>query len=78
MSEQQMTLTADYFLEEYHRFRKLMGLKSTSVELLVEAFSALTYVYFNVLPEEYQQVELSFVSLRDEVDARIPYMLRGS
>ncbi len=75
MSEQQMTLTADYFLEEYHRFRELMGLKSTTVKFLLEAFGALTYVYFNVLPEEYERVETSFIALKDEVDRRIPYML---
>ena len=70
-----MTLTADYFLEEYNRFRKLMGLKSTTVEFLLQAFSALTYVYFNVKLEEYKRVENAYIGLSSEVDMRLPYML---
>ena len=74
---QQMQIPADQFLEEYHRFRKIMGLKKYTTEEKEEYFGGLTYVYLNI-NEDDPKLQLcidAFVALADEWSRRKAMMM---
>jgi len=74
---QQMEIPCDYFLEEYHRFRKIMGCKGNTIEQIEEYFSGLTYVYLN-MKESDPKLQIcidAFVALADEWSRRKTMMM---
>lgn len=73
----QQTLSVDYFIEEFHRFRKIMCSTEYTQEYKDDAFSALTYVYFNVSQDDpkIEHAEELFIGLADEFSRRTAYMM---
>jgi hypothetical protein len=70
------TETMDYYLQEYHSFRKILQSTAYTVEQKLDAFQGLTFIYFNVKPENSKQEELlksSFAALEREVNTRLGY-----
>ena len=74
---QQMKIPADYFIEEYHRFREIMGLRKYTTEEKDEYFKGLTYVYLNINPDDHklQRCIDAYVALADEWSRRKTIMM---
>ena len=74
---QQMEIPCDYFLEEYHRFREIMGCKKHTIEEIDEYFGGLTYVYMNMKEGDpkLQRCIDAFVALADEWARRKAIMM---
>ena len=69
-------LTVDYFFQEYHRFRKEMGLKTNTIEQKLQMFQGLVYVYFNVKtqnPQVEQRLQTAMSALQTELEMRLGY-----
>ncbi len=74
---QQMEIPADYFIDEYHRFREIMGLKKYTTEEKDDYFKGLTYVYLNIKQDD-PKLQLcidTFVALSDEWSRRKAIMM---
>jgi hypothetical protein len=70
----------DYFLEEYHRFRKIMCAADISTEDKLEAYKGLWFVYLNLkidMPEDDKETcKFAMDALDMELNMRIGIQVR--
>lgn len=69
-------LTFEYFMEEYHRFRKELCSRNNTIDQKLKMFQGLVYVYFNVkkLDEKTEErMQVMMEALKIEVDMRLGY-----
>jgi len=69
--------SCSYFLEEYHRFRAIMGSTNNTIEDMDAAFNGLSYVYLN-MKEDDPKAQLcidAFVRLIEEFSRRKAYLI---
>ena len=75
-----MKITGDYFLKEYHAFREIMCSRKYTVEQKDKAFSGLTYVYFNIDPNDpkLETCRSAYEALFHEFSMRQVYQITSS
>ena len=75
-----MLITGDYFLSEYHAFRKIMCSRKYTIKQKDDAFAGLTCVYLNVPADDpkIKTCKAAYEALFEEYPKRIVYeVFRG-